>query len=305
MRHTRRFIAWVAVAALTAFLTGCEEKDVAGVFGSSNIRASKAETVVFDAADPVMLDIDSSHGDVTVRGADGVQSVSVTLTLRSRGDTLQEARDRVERILYHTERTPEGIVLRYRANEQDADVRRYSGVDFDLVTPVEARVEIDTSNGAISVQAIDGTLRLATSNGAIELVDSGGSADVSTSNGRIEVLRFDGELTLDTSNGELWLDEVRGRIDAETSNGSVHYAGTPSDGRHRIRTSNGSVTLRVPPTASIAFEAITSSGHIRSTLPLIGDTQGDAWSAALHPPAAATFHVHTSNGTIRLEGFRP
>ena len=295
----------LGLLAAAIFLGGCEEEDVAGVFGAANVNASKVKTVGLPFEAPVTLDIDTSNGGVTVLGVEGIQSVSVTVTLRSKGQTLEEAQDRVDRIVYHVEQAGNRISARYRSSEQEADVRRYSGVDFDVVVPVETRVEVDTSNGAISIEGIDGSIRLDTSNGAIDVYDSSGALTADTSNGRIEVVRFVGDLRLDTSNGELWLEQVIGSVDVETSNGSVQYIGTPATGSNRLRTSNGSITVRVPIDASIAFVAGTSSGRIRSSLPLVGDTQGDDWNAELNPPTDTTFTLQTSNGTIRIEGTGP
>ena len=292
----------LGLLAAALFLGGCEEEDVGGIFSAANVSATNVETLglVFDA--PLTLDVDTSNGGVTIQGMAGIQTASVTIALRSKGETLEEAQDRLDRIVYHVEQLGNRINLRYRSSEQDADVRRYSGVAFDVLVPIDTQVEVDTSNGAISVEDISGTILLDTSNGAIDVYDSTGALTADTSNGRIEVVRFVGELRLDTSNGEMWLEDVAGTVDAETSNGSVHYSGTPTAGGNRIRTSNGSVTVRVPLHAAIAFEAVTSSGKIRSSLSLVGDTEGDEWSAQLNPPADVTFEVRTSNGTIRIDG---
>ena len=302
--------AWMTLGILglltaAILLSGCEEEDVGGVFGAANVNASKVETVELPFEAPVTLDVDTTNGEVTVQGAEGIETVSVTITLRSKGQTLEEAQDRVDRIVYLAEQAGNRITLRYRANEQEADVRRYSGVEFDVLVPIETRVEVETTNGAISIEAIDGTIRLDTSNGAIDVYDSSGSLTADTSNGRIEVVRFVGDLRLDTSNGELWLEQVIGSVDAETSNGSVQYIGTPAPGSNRLRTSNGSITVRVPLDASILFDAETSSGRIRSSLPLVGDTEGDEWRAELNPPTDTTLALRTSNGTIRIEGTGP
>jgi len=292
----------LGLLAAAIFLGGCEEEDVAGVFGAANVNATKVETVELPFEAPVRLDVDTSNGGVTVQGVEGIEAVSVTVTLRSKGETLGEAQDRVDRIVYHVEQSGNRITARYLASEQEADVRRYSGVGFDVLVPAETRVEVDTSNGAIAIDDIDGTIHLDTSNGAIDVYDSSGSLNADTSNGRIEVVRFNGDLRLDTSNGAMWLEQVSGTVDGETSNGSLHYTGTPATGSNRLRTSNGSITVRVPIDASIAFVAETSSAKIRSSLPLVGDTQGDEWSAELNPPTDTTFTLRTSNGTIRIEG---
>ncbi len=283
-------------------LGGCEEEDVGGIFTAANVKATRVETVELGFDVPLTLDVDTSNGEVAVAGVAGIETVSVTVTLRSRGGTLEEAQDRLDRIVYRTEQQGNRIVLQYRSSEQDEDVRRHSGVSFDVTVPIETRVEVDTSNGAVSVERIDGTILLDTSNGAIDVYDASGLLTADTSNGRIEVVRFDGDVHLDTSNGELWLEQVGGIIDAETSNGSVHYTGSPTGVGNRIRTSNGSITARVPADASIAFSASTSVGRIRSSLPLVGDTEGKDWTAQLNPPATVTFDLRTSNGTIRIEG---
>jgi len=305
VRNVVMTLGILGLIAAALFLGGCEEEDVGGIFGAANVSATKVETLGLAIEVPLSLDVETSNGGVTVQGVEGIEAVSVTITLRSKGETLEEAQDRVDRIVYHAEQLGNRINLRYRASEQEADVRRYSGVDFDVLVPMETRVEVDTSNGAIGIETIKGTILLGTSNGAIDVYDSTGALTADTSNGRIEVVRFVGVLRLDTSNGEMWLEQVAGTVDAETSNGSVHYTGTPTAGDNRIRTSNGSITVRVPLDASISFDASTSSGRIRSSLALVGDTQGDEWSAQLNPPANVTFDLRTSNGTIRIEGTGP
>ena len=295
-------IAGLAAAAI--LLTGCEEEDV-GLFTSNNVSATKVESFGLEFEAPLSLDVETSNGSVSIRGVADVQSASVTVTLRSRGQTLAEAQDRVDRIVYQADVSGSRIDLKYLSGAQDADVRRHSGVDFDVTVPVDTQVEVDTSNGAIDVESIDGTLVLDTSNGAIDVYDGSGTLIADTSNGRIDVAVFSGDLQLDTSNGDIRVDDFSGTIDAETSNGSIDYDGTPTGGGNRLRTSNGSVTVRVPRDASIGFDVTTSTGRIRSSLPLIGDTEGDDWNATLNPPADLTFDLRTSNGSIRIDGFGP
>jgi len=295
----------VGLVAALLLLAGCEEEDVVGAFGSANVSATETETIDLVLEARLSLDIESSNGAVSIRGVAGIQTASVTIRKRSRGDTLEEAQDRVNRIVVRLEQNGPELRLIYRGSEQETEVRRVSGVDFDVIVPAEARVNVETSNGAIDLAAILGTIRLDTSNGAIDVRRSEGSLFAETSNGRVEVVDFVGELRIDTSNGAIWLEDVVGLVDAETSNGSIRYSGSPADGvANRLRTSNGSITARVPVDASIAFEARASSGKIRTDLPLVGDTEGSEWSAQLNPPATIQFDLRTSNGSIRIEGER-
>jgi DUF4097 and DUF4098 domain-containing protein YvlB len=295
-------VAAIAIAAL--LLGGCEEEDV-GFLTSNNVSSTRVESFGREFELPLTLDVDTSNGSVSVRGVAGIQSASVRVTLRSRGQTLEEAEDRLSRIVYHAESSGGRISLRYSSSEQDGDVKRHSGVDFDVTVPIEARVQVDTSNGTIDIEGIEGTILLDTSNGAIDVYDATGSLVADTSNGRIDVVSFTGDLRLDTSNGDIRIDDFAGAVDAETSNGSIDYSGTPTSGGNRLHTSNGSITVRVPQHASIAFDATTNSGKIRSGLALVGDTEGSKWSATLNPPADLTFNLRTSNGPIRIDGIAP
>lgn len=293
----------IGLAASLLLLTGCEEEDIAEIFGAGNVKASETETLVVPVELPLSLVIESSNGAVSVRGVEGVQTASIVVTVRSRGETVEEAQERVERTVYRVSQVAQRIELVYRASEQDDDVRRFGGVDFDVIVPMETHVNAETSNGAIEVTAIRGTITLDTSNGDVDVRQSDGDLHAETSNGRIEVVDFGGDLRVDTSNGEVWIENAMGLVDAETSNGSIHYAGVPAAGAsHRLRTSNGSITARVPSGSAILFEARVSTGRIRTSLPLAGDTEGDEWSAALNPPTATTFDLRTSNGSIRIEG---
>jgi len=296
----------VAIAAVVTgsvlLLSACEEDDTIGALGSNNVNASETATVLLPAGGVSALVAVSANGSIAVRGEAGLQTASVTMTKHSRGQTLKEAQDRLGRIRVQADLSGSELRAAYRATEQDDDVRRLSGVDFDILVPAGCRVSVDTSNGEVEVAAIRGTILLHSSNGAVDVRQCAGSLSAETSNGRIDVADFDGDVRADTSNGEVWIDGVTGAVDAETSNGGVHYAGRPpSNTANRLHTSNGSITASVPADASIRFEARVSSGRIRSALPLVGDTEGDEWAAALNPPADTDFSLRTSNGSIRID----
>jgi len=307
MRETRwkRVMLFGVVAASLFLLVACEEEDIgiAVTVDSAKVTATGSEMVEMVIEAPLSLFVETSNGDVNIVGKPGIQTASVVATKWSRGATLEEARDRLDRLVVRIEQEGSDLRLVYRASEQESDVRRYSGVDFDVIVPTEARVSVDTSNGTIDVTAIHGTLTLDTSNGAIDVRRCEGTLSADTSNGRIDVVSFAGDIRADTSNGEVRIENVVGLVDAETSNGSIRYEGAPADGMtNRLRTSNGSITVRVPFDASIAFDVRTSGGRIRSDLPLVGDTEGDDWSATLNPPATSRLDLRTSNGSVRIEG---
>ncbi|UCF10662.1 MAG: hypothetical protein JSW65_03025, partial [Candidatus Bipolaricaulota bacterium] len=250
MRRRRRMLLAVAFLALAVLLvtTGCDDGD--HPWGDPQVRAEKVESAAFDAVEGLVLDLESSNGTLRVLGDDEATEVVVTATLRTRGRTEDEAAERLARVTYTVRRVEERIEVRYRGADQDDDVRRFSGIDFDVTTPPEVRVLARASNGAISVERTRGNVTADTSNGAVDLYDVEGDLLLETSNGRLAAVGVVGEIRGRTSNGEVWLDDVRGAVDVETSNGGVYYTGVPSGEGNALRTSNGSITVRIPADAA-------------------------------------------------------
>jgi len=307
-------VGLVALAAVV-MLVGCDEEGRI----TPAMKATRQEEATFAVGDSAVIDADTSNGEIIVRGVEGAQEVHVLATLRTRGATQEEAEERLDKIAYHVTQNGQTIRLQYKANEQKRDVRRWSGVDFEVTVPLATRVSADTSNGAITVETVSGRLNLDTSNGAIAVLEVTGDvvADTSngaismwevtgdvhadTSNGRIDLERIVGAVDAETSNGDIELNTIQGEVDGRTSNGSIHYEGIPVGQNNHLRTSNGSITVRIPAEASVSFEVDAKDGSIRSSLPLTGDTEGDHWEAELNAPAATALSLRTSNGAVRID----
>ncbi len=289
------FISCALLVGTMVLVAGCDE------YGGNAFRVEHGEETVVDAVAPLLLEVKTSNGHVNIVGDEEATQITVAVTLRANGDSEEEAEDRLERIVYEVRRESDRIHVLYDANAQDDDVRRHASVGFDITVPSSCHVIADTSNGAISVEAITGMADLETSNGAIDVYDVVGDLLLDTSNGRIDVSRVEGDIQADTSNGEVWIHRTVGHVLAETSNGSVRFEGTLVGAGNRLRTGNGSVTMAILADASIAIEATTSLGSISSRLPLVGDTEGREWSATLNAPADVDVSIRTTNGSIRIE----
>lgn len=297
--RTQVVLLLAAVGLALLALAGCDI-DWESI-GSARVSSSIVQTESFTVAGVPDIVIRSSNGAIDVRGVEGQTEVLVTATLTSRGETLDEAQDRVSRIVLRLEQDGDQVSLQYLASEQETDVRRYSGVAFEVTAPMDANLEMDTSNGAIAIQRISGVASADTSNGSVDAEDFVGELNVDTSNGNITIDRAEGVLRLDTSNGSIRVEDVEASIDAETSNGSVDFSGILVGDSNRLRSSNGRIEVEIPADTSVRVEARTSNARISTSLPLVGDTSGDEWSATLNPPAITTLDLRTSNGNIRID----
>jgi len=95
--------------------------------------------------------------------------MSVTAILHSRRDTIEEASDHVGRIIIHMTEASGHATLLYNVSAQAEDVRCYSSVDFLVIVPVNANVDLTTSNGDIRMQGVEATVNAETSNGVISI----------------------------------------------------------------------------------------------------------------------------------------
>lgn len=175
------------------------------------------------------------------------------------------------------------------------------GVDITITAPVNTDVELETSNGAIELNGIEGTGTLGTSNGKIILENVKGDFEGETSNGKIEVDTLEGTAFLRTSNGGLDLQEMTGEVDAETSNGGISYSGDMiAGGDNRLITSNGDVDVELLGTPSIELDASTSNGDIMSELPITATATSDDHLVGTIGKGEADLYIRTSNGDITI-----
>jgi DUF4097 and DUF4098 domain-containing protein YvlB len=208
------------------------------------VESTEVKTATFALEGVPTVVTETSNGAVTVRGVEGRNYVQVTATLSARGDS----------------------------------------VEFDILMPIHGDIDVDTSNGEVTVSDVAGTV------------------EVKTSNGKIDIDHIVGSIRLDTSNGAINMRDIDGSIDAETSNGAIVFRGHLLGDTHSMRTSNGAIEVAIPQDLALRIDASTSNGSISTNLPLIGDTEGKSWSATLNPPSASTLDLRTSNGSIRIEG---
>lgn len=160
-------------------------------------------------------------------------------------------------------------------------------LNIEVRMPKNADLQIDTSNGAVTLGAIRGAVR------------------VQTSNARISALSLEGRCELATSNG---LVQASGRflsLDIWTTNAGVvarAQSGSRMEGPWSIRTSNGGIELSVPPDLKANLTAGTTNGGILLQLPvqLQGEQRGTRLRGTLGGGGPELL-VRTSNAGVRLD----
>ena len=127
--------------------------------------------------------------------------------------------------------------------------RRAYGAQFAAAAPARLRLRLATTNGRVTVSGMTGGIEASTSNGTVTLTGTEGAATVATTNSPVIVQVHRGPVTIATTNAEIDCDLAElGATDTAT-----------------LRTSNGTVTLRLPADVAAVVDAQTSNGMITFT----------------------------------------
>lgn len=127
-------------------------------------------------------------------------------------------------------------------------------ISYELTVPATTILQnIRTSNGQISIEGINGSIKTTTSNGAIQLTEINGIIDAQTSNGPIVVENCPHISTLKTSNGSIKIQSQKmGSVAQETtittSNGAIDFTCNEFNepNQFRLSTSNGAILVTLP-----------------------------------------------------------
>ncbi len=205
-------------------------------------------------------------------------------------------------------------------------LRGNMGAKYSIRVPRQVELErINSSNGPIRVEDIQGNARLETSNGGIRLRQLEGRVDARTSNGGIEADSIGGDAVVHTSNGGIRLERVAGSVEAGTSNGGVHIRMAKPKPNDRLvfessngpieveleslennevhaSTSNSSITLRMPASLKARLEASTSNSSITSDFDVtMHGTMGKNHLEGDINGGGPAIHLNTSNGPIKIQ----
>lgn len=172
-------------------------------------------------------------------------------------------------------------------------------------TALARQVSIDGSAGQVQARGPEST-NDASWNVSYEIfVPQATDLVLKTHNGGITISDVRGQIQFNAQNGGVHLRRVAGDVSGATVNGGiqVELTGAIWDGRQlEVSTTNGGVTLKTPAAYSAHIQAETHNGRIQSDFPM--DVQGNLKPRQLDfnlGTGGALIHVHTENGSVRLE----
>jgi len=196
------------------------------------------------------------------------------------------------------------------------------GIRIEVHMPKNADLQIDTGDGSVTTQALDGKVKIHTGDGAVRAQEVSGDVDIDTGDGGITVDGAKGDIRLRTGDGHIDARNLDGKVDAvsgdghikldgrldalsvKTGDGSIDarlQPGSKVNSSWSIRTGDGSVDIVLPADLQANIDASTNDGHISLGIPVT--VEGTFSNSQIHGKmngGGQPLVIHTGDGSIRL-----
>lgn len=193
------------------------------------------------------------NGSIDIRGSD-VSDCNVTATVTAYARKIKDAQKAVEQTILNLERSDKGVVLKI-SSPKDRKNRSVS-VNLDITLPAKTNLNLESYNGNVTINNIEGDTKAITYNGNITAKNVTGATKLQTNNGQIDARDISGDIRLLSYNGMVnavykKTADPNCNITMETYNGSIDL--TPPQNysaRANIFTYNGIISTSLPVTVS-------------------------------------------------------
>jgi Putative adhesin len=310
----------------------------AGIFAAAR-PAMASESATFDksftVSSPLRLEVSSASGNIEIRGsADGtvhihgkvtpgwsifggggksVEEVAANPPLEQSGSTIRIGKnaswmknvtiDYQVEVPHDTEIDSEVASGGITIDNVKGPVKASSASGYVHVYRVERDATLNAASGSIDAATIGGYLRISSASGDATIADVKGELRVSEASGSIHIKRPGDRVDASTASGSIEVVDAENDIKVHAISGSIQVSGNPSANRFwDLKTVSGSVELRVPKNASFLLSAESTSGDIRTSIPVILEEQSKHALRAHIGDAAGRVEVHTVSGSVSVGG---
>jgi hypothetical protein len=189
--------------------------------------------------------IENIFGEVRVHGGGGSREVKISATIRVQANSREEAESFAQRIQVAVEQAKDLRIATTYPNKLHMSRNVSYAVNYEIVVPsdapvnihnsfgnvevsdIQAAVDVDNSHGALTAHNL-GVVYLNNSFGAIELSSAAGNALVNDTNANVQVSDVRGTLELNNRFGNTTVHSVQGAVTIGAGNGMISVSDIPS-----------------------------------------------------------------------------
>jgi hypothetical protein len=178
------------------------------------------------------------------------------------------------------------------------------GLRLEIHMPKNADLTVESGDGSVETQAVQGNLDIHTGDGHIRVEGAKGQIKLRTGDGSIEGRDLDGQIDADSGDGHIALDGRFDSLNIRTGDGSINAHAQPGSkviNSWSIHTGDGSVDLSLPGDLNANIDATTNDGRISLGIPVM--VEGQFSNSQIHGKmnnGGQPVKIHTGDGSIRL-----
>ncbi len=250
----------------------------------------------FDVRPGGLLQINTDTGGIEVEGWDRDE---VSLTIEVKGQERY-----VEDIEFLIESSDDGVDIQAdipRRSSLFGNWGRQLNISYTVMVPSEYNMKLRTSGGSVTVKKVAGEISVRTSGGSITAESVRGDVTVRTSGGSITVNDAHGNFEARTSGGPIRLSAIDAQVDARTSGGGISFESVGPNRGVELRTSGGSINVKLPEDINANINARTSGGRVSTDFPVTiqGTTSRSSIDGTIND-GGPDIILRTSGGSIRI-----
>ena len=285
---------------------------------------------------PVRLELSNGSGNVDIRGSiDG--KVHVYGKVTAGWSVFGSSEKSVQDVVANPPIEQQNNVV--RIGKTNSSMFRNISIDYKIEVPRDTDVDASVASGGMTIDNVRGPVKANSASGYLHIYQVGGDTQLSAASGAIDVSGIGGFLRANSASGDVVLADVKGDISARAASGSirvtnpggrveassasgsievsgakndlkvsavsgsVNIGGDPSSGRYwELKSVSGSIDIHVPSNPSFLLTAETTSGDIRTNIPVILEEQGKHSLRAHIGSSAGRIEVHTVSGGVDVQG---
>ncbi|WP_227935030.1 DUF4097 family beta strand repeat-containing protein [Alkalihalobacillus deserti] len=228
---------WLISAMILVALTGC-----------NIITYEHEETFTLDGEGVTTLNINHDEGDVTVKGVEGIDQITVTAIFAAWSDdsvehaqtfseenlsvelfseneeaflkTAVNRRDKPEQGFIHLQiEVPSHVAIEYRQNEGQlqiesmrSDLNIQHGTNQLVLKDIQGNIQIIDGAGNVSLEGVSGEIVINNNAGATKVTNSIGVASIIAGSGQVEINEHEGDVTVRSGQGNIDINDVNGDV---------------------------------------------------------------------------------------------
>jgi DUF4097 and DUF4098 domain-containing protein YvlB len=277
----RRLGLFLLVSVITTILACCM-----GMGRLVKERYERIEQVSSPTAGIEELSVDTSYGDIKIKGAD-TNDCNVSARITAQAPNTDEAKSLAEQTKITL--APEGKILFIRAQKPEIKKSSSIAVSYTIIVPKNIGLECKSSYGNI------------------RLANTIGDVTANTSYGDIVVENISGKLRLNTSYGKVDCKQIICTyFSANSSFGDVFAVfsnACPNDINIKIATSYGDIDADVPLDFTGDVSVDTSFGKIKTDIPIVikGELNKSHITGTVGQGGKGVLELKTSFGSVKIE----